>query len=102
MNQVERGLRTRRRTGGRRGSALVMAVIVMGTLLVLSSAFLRLGVTSSKQHNTALDQSRAFYVAEAGIAEAGMALRMGKSGNVASQAQPATYGDGLVWVTATD
>ena len=89
-------------SGGRRGSALVMAVVVMGTLLVLSAAFLRLGVTSSHHHNSALDQSRAFYVAEAGIAEAGLALRMGKSGNVASQAQPGTYADGLVWVTATD
>jgi hypothetical protein len=79
-----------------------MAVIVLGTLLVLGSAYLRLGVTSSHQHGAALDQSRAFYVAEAGIAEAGMALRMGKSGNVASQAQPGTYGNGLVWVTATD
>jgi hypothetical protein len=79
-----------------------MAVVVMGTLLVLSSAFLRLGVTSSHQHTSALDQSRAFYVAEAGIAEAGMALRMGKSGDVASRATPGMYGDGLVWVTATD
>lgn len=90
-------------TGGRRrGSALVMAVVVMGTLLVLCAAFLRLGVTASHQHNSALDQSRAFYVAEAGIAEAGLALRGGQSGNVASQAQPGTYGDGLVWVTSTD
>jgi len=92
----------RRQGSGERGSALVMAVIVLGTLLLLSSAFLRLGVTSSHQHSNALDQSRAFYVAEAGLAEAGMALRMGRSGNVASQAQPATYGDGILWVTAND
>jgi len=102
MSMLRRGLGLGRQAGGKRGSALVMAVIVLGTLLLLSSAFLRLGVTSSHQHSTALDQSRAFYVAEAGIAEAGMALRMGKSGNVASQAQPGTYGDGLVWVTASD
>ena len=102
MNQLRRGLGIGAKAGGRRGSALVMAVVVVGTLLVLSSAFLRLGVTSSHQHNSALDQARAFYVAEAGIAEAGMALRMGMSGNVASQAQPGTYADGLVWVTSVD
>ena len=102
MSTMRRGLGRLARNGGRRGSALVMAVVVVGTLLVLSAAFLRLGVTSSHQHNIALDQSRAFYVAEAGIAEAGLALRMGKSGNVATQAQPATYADGIVWVTATD
>src|SRR5512144_334355 len=102
MSKVRRGLGIGAKTGGRRGSALVMAVVVMGTLLVLSSAFLRLGVTSSHQHNIALEQSRAFYVAEAGIAEAGLALRMGKTGNVASEAQPGTYADGLVWVTAVD
>lgn len=102
MSKTRRGLGNGTMAGARRGSALVMAVVVMGTLLVLSSAFLRLGVTSSNQHGAALDQSRAFYVAEAGIAEAGLALRMGKSGNVASQAQPGTYADGLVWVTAVD
>lgn len=102
MSKIRRELGIGAKAGGKRGSALVMAVVVVGTLLVLTSAFLRLGVTSSHQHGTALDQSRAFYVAEAGIAEAGLALRMGKTGNVASQAQPGTYADGLVWVTATD
>jgi hypothetical protein len=102
MSQVRRGLGVGTGTRGKRGSALVLAVVVLGTLLVLSSTFLRLGMRSSHQHGAALDQSRAFYVAEAGIAEAGMALRMGKTGNVASRAQPATCANGLVWVTSTD
>jgi hypothetical protein len=102
MTKVRRALGSGTNRGGKRGSALVIAVIMLGTLLVLSSAFLRFGLSSSQQHSAALDQSRAFYIAEAGIAEAGLALRMGKTGNVASQAQPGTYGNGLLWVTATD
>jgi hypothetical protein len=79
-----------------------MAVIVLGTLLVLISAFLRLGIGASRQHNAAMDDARAFYIAEAGIAEAGAAIISGKSGNVGTAALPASYGNGMVWVVSTD
>src|SRR5690349_10271400 len=92
----------KRSSASRRGSVLVMTVVLLGTLVVLTAAFLRLGVNLSREHNTNVDDSRAFYVAEAGIAEAGNAILAGKSGNVGTQAAPASFANGIVWVAATN
>ncbi len=86
----------------RRGSVLVITVVLLGTLMVLTAAFLRLGVNLSHEHNADLDDSRAFYIAEAGVSESAAAILSGKTGNVASQAAPASYANGIVWATALD
>jgi hypothetical protein len=80
---------------------LVMAIVLLGTLMVLSTAFLRLGLNLNREHDTNVDDSRAFYIAEAGIAEAGAALLSGKSGNVGSALAPARFANGILWATAT-
>lgn len=95
------GHRTRR-FGDERGSVLVMTVVLLGALMVLAASFLRLGVNLSHEHNSGVDESRAFYVAEAGVAEAGAAILSGKSGNVATQAAPAKFANGILWVQSTD
>lgn len=86
----------------RRGSVLVITVVLLGTLMVLTAAFLRLGVNLSHEHNSDLDDSRAFYIAEAGVSESAAAILSGKTGNVASQAAPASYANGIVWASALD
>ena len=86
----------------RRGSVLVMAVVLLGALMVLTASFLRFGVHHSRENNAEVDTSRAFYIAEAGIAESGNAILSGLSGNVATQAAPARYEDGILWVVATN
>src|SRR5258705_1896519 len=102
MPTTRRSFGLARAQGSRAGSALVMAVILLGTLVVLSTTFLRLGLGVSKQHNSSLDDTRAFYVAEAGIAEAGAAIIAGKSGNVGTAAAPPSFGHGGVWGAATE
>ena len=94
--------RFRRVASARRGSILVMTVVLLGALMVLTAAFLRLGVKFSHEHNAELDESRAFYIAEAGVSESAAAILSGMTGNVGSQAAPASYANGIVWVAATD
>jgi hypothetical protein len=77
-------------------------VLAVATLMVLTASFLRLGTTLSREHSAVLDESRAFNLAEAAVSEAIAGIVSGGNGNVASQAQPATIGDGLCWVTATE
>ena len=88
--------------GSRRGTVLVITVVLLGALMVITAAFLRLGVGLSHEHNSDLDNSRAFYIAEAGVSESAAAILSGKSGNVASQAAPASYANGIVWAVAAD
>jgi Tfp pilus assembly protein PilX len=87
---------------GQQGSVLVMTVVLLGTLMVLTASFLRLGVNLSHEHNSDVDDSRAFCIAEAGVSEASAAILSGKSGNVGSQAAPASFANGMLWVVATD
>ncbi len=92
------------REGGesRRGGALVLILIVVLTIGGLSAGLLQLsGAVTSRQAST-VNTKLAFYMAEAGLAEAYGGLVIGKTGNVGSPEQPASFGDGLFWVTATD
>ena len=91
-----------RPASSRTGSVLVLATVVLGTVMVLTAAFLRVGIRSSRGHNSSLEESQAFFVAEAAISEAGAAIVAGRSGNIGSQAAPAIFGEGVVWVEATD
>jgi len=59
--------RSRRAQASRRGTVLVITVVLLGALMVLTAAFLRLGVGLSHEHNAYLGNSRAFYIAEAGV-----------------------------------
>jgi len=86
----------------RRGTVLVITVVLLGALMVITAAFIRLGVGLSHEHNSELDETRAFYLAEAGVSESAAAILSGKSGNVGSQAAPASYANGILWAAATD
>lgn len=85
----------------RRGSALVLALGVVIILSSLGAAFLVVTRTASKRQGSETQHLQAFYLAEAGLAESFQALRIGRSGQVGSEASPAEYGDGLLWVDAT-
>ncbi|MFO1011855.1 MAG: hypothetical protein U1F29_17465 [Planctomycetota bacterium] len=84
----------------RRGSALVAALFVVLMVGTLSMAYLQMSVSKNKEQQTAADAKRAFYVAEAGLAEAYSGLVIGKSGNVGSDVVPARFGNGVFWVVA--
>lgn len=91
-------MRTRGTTDGRRGSALVLALILVAVIASMGMVFLGSSTALSRRQADDLDQLRSFYLAEAGLAEAFQAVRIGRGGQVASAAAPARYGDGVLWV----
>lgn len=86
----------------RRGSALVASLMVVVVVAGLGVCMLRMHNSVSRRQSQAIDRKRAFYVAEAGLSEAFLAVSQGKSGNVASEDLPASFGDGVYWVSAEE
>jgi len=86
----------------RRGAVLIPAVICVMTVAALSTAYLQLSMDKSREARGAVDQKKAFYVAEAGLAEAFYGIAQGKSGSVAGPDQPAGFGGGVFWVESED
>ncbi len=84
-----------------RGGALVMALVSVVTVAALTTAFLHLSTAVSRRQVHTRDKMQAFYLAEAGLAEAWAAVQIRKTGNVGTEADPAIYGDGLFWVEAS-
>jgi hypothetical protein len=75
---------------------VVMFISVLGALLVqVQAARTRLQVAE-------VDKVRSFYLAEAGLSEAFLAVSEGMTGNIGSQSEPAAFGDGIYWVEAAD
>lgn len=82
---------------GESGGALVAAVTVVATVGMLSAMTFQLNQSTWQRQLTENNKKRAFYLAESGIAESMAALTMGLGGNVASQAEPAMFGEGYVF-----
>ena len=85
-----------------RGSTLLTAVVVLSVLAVLSAAYLHMGMATSREVTSRIDNERSFFLAESAIGEGVSALRGGGTGNVGSQANPAFLSDGMMWVESTD
>ena len=85
----------------RSGGALVLALVVVSMAALFASSVLQLTSSVSRGQAAMVDNTRAFYLAEAGLAEAFEALRIGLRGQIGSAQEPASYGDGFVWVDAT-
>lgn len=77
---------------------MVFVVIVAG----MGVCMIQMHTGQTRRQEQAIDNKRALYIAEAGLSEAFMSVALGKSGNVGSPEIPASYGDGLYWVEATD
>ena len=90
------------RGASRRGSALVLSLIAVVTVVVLAASFSQFTSSVANRQTQAVHRKRAFYLAEAGLTEAFAGLSQGKSGNVGSEASPALLGDGVFWVAATE
>ena len=95
-----RVLRLRRSPAARRGSALVLALIVVMIVASLGAAYLQVATSITSRQSNEVENVKAFYLAEAGLAESFQAVRMGRTGQVGSQFTPATHGEGLLWVDA--
>jgi hypothetical protein len=85
----------------RRGGALVLALIAVIVVSTLAAAALSMNGVVTRRLNASNNKKLAFYMAEAGLAEAYGGLLLGKTGNVGTPQRPAAFGDGLFWVVAT-
>ena len=90
------------RARSRRGSALVLSLVAVATVVVLAASFSQFASAVANRQAQAVHRKRAFYLAEAGLAEAFAGFTCGKSGNVGTKAEPARLGDGLFWVEAVE
>lgn len=88
--------------GARGGSALAAALVGITVIASLGAAMIQMHVAASRRQMMSIDTKRALYVAEAGLSEAFFAISQGKTGNVGSEALPASFGDGVYWVEALD
>jgi len=91
-----------RRADGRNGSVLIGALIVVFILGGLVMGLLRIGTAFNREQKGQERAEAATQLCEAGLAEALVAFRMGKPGNVATQADPARFGNGLLWTVVED
>jgi len=91
-----------RGAGKERGSALVLSLVAVGTVVVLAASFTQFASAVGNRQTQSVHKKRAFYLAEAGLAEAFAAFSCGRSGNVGSEEAPALLGEGVFWVEATE
>ncbi len=89
-------------TDARRGSALLPALLAVMLTSALCISYMQLSLSKCRESQVSVDAKRAFYVAEAGLAEAYYGLARGLDGSVGSPDQPARFGTGVYWVTAED
>ncbi len=94
--------RSRRGAGGRRGSALVLSLITVLIVAVLAAGYLQTSSALTKRQGQSIDTKEAFYLAEAGLAEAFSGMMIGKTGKVGSKQAPAKFGHGCFWVEAEE
>ena len=86
----------------REGGALVAALMVVATVGTLSAMSFQLNQATWRRQLTENDKKRAFYLAEAGLSESMAAITMGLGGNVATEAEPAAFGEGYLFVEAKE
>lgn len=86
----------------RRGGALIASLIVATLLAGLGAGLVQVQTSITRRQTSSIDLTRAMYMAEAGLAEAFIALAQGKSGVIAGEDHPAALGGGLFWVEATE
>ncbi len=94
--------RVRALNAPRSGGVLALSLMVAVGVAMLTACFLQLSGAMQRRQIAAVDTRRAFYLAEAGLAEAYSGLKIGKSGAVGSAEQPAGYGWGMFWVEAEE
>jgi len=81
---------------------MIAALLVVFAVATLSMIQLQLDLSKAREQRTAVDTKRAFYMAEAGLAEAFHGIASGKSGNVGTADEPARYANGIFFTTAKE
>jgi len=79
-----------------------MALACVVVVSVLAGSFLQLSTSLTRRQRGATDRKDAFYLAEAGLAEAYTGLTLARTGAVGSMEDPAVFGNGVFWVEVDD
>lgn len=80
----------------------MVSLLAVMTIAGIGASLIQMQSAMDRRHAFSIDRRRALYVAEAGIAEAALAVSQGKSGILASSAVPATFGGGIYWIETAD
>jgi len=94
-------MQARQRPGtreSRRGSAIVTVMVVLAVLMVLLAAFVRLVGSAHAEQIQRSDDAQALYVAEAGLADAYLALEEGRLPPQSSPELPLEFGNASYWI----
>ncbi len=86
----------------RRGSVLLVALIAVMVVAALGSAMLIGSVSRDSARDAAVDETRALYVAEAGMSVAVASALNGALLNVGAVGAPMAFGGGDHWVTSVN
>jgi len=81
---------------------LVAVLVLIVSMMALGVSFLTIALGSTRALDASVEDRRAFYLAEAAVAESITALRAAAPGGIGSADQPARLGSGLVWCEVTD
>ncbi|MEL6712408.1 MAG: hypothetical protein AAFP86_01460, partial [Planctomycetota bacterium] len=94
--------RTRLQRSTQSGTALVVSLVAVSVIAGLGAALIQVQSMMTKKQSFSIDRRAALYTAEAGLAEAALAVSQGKSGIIATEDVPARFGRGVYWVESTD
>jgi len=90
------------KTGPRRGSAAVVALVAVTVLVGLCGAMLMIATRSSSEGGSAVDRHQATAVARAGLADAMVQIAAGNEIDaLGTQEIPIAFGGGSYWVEVT-
>ena len=101
-NSMKRFANQSQARSSRRGSATVIVLMVVFSLMVMGIGMYQLGNSGKQRVLSTFDDERALSLAESGLAEALTALRAGATGNVGTSTTPAYMAGGVFWTEASD
>ncbi len=81
-----------------RGSALLASLFAVIVIAGLGAYIVEIQSAFARRQSSVVDRKRSLYVAEAGLAEAVLAISQGRSGELGSEAIPVQFHNGIYWV----
>lgn len=93
---------TRGSRARRRGTSLVVTTVLVFSLAGISLSLASLSRSSAEENRTAKDETNAYYIAQAGLAQAVQDLRAGGTGALGSLQQQQEFGGARFWVESVE
>lgn len=81
---------------------MVAALLVVFAVASFGLVHVQLDLAKAREQRATVDAQRAFYMAEAGLAEAFQGVAAGRSGNVGTPEEPARFANGIFFTTADE